>query len=127
MKLCFPVLSAEGLRSQLNPHFGSSPTFLLVDTATKTWEVVNNSNAHHGHGNCQPLAALTGRTVDGVVVGGLGMGALNRLLADGIEVFISGPATVAEALGAFEAGNLPRATPQHTCAGHGHGGGCGNH
>jgi predicted Fe-Mo cluster-binding NifX family protein len=61
-----------------------------------------------------------------MVVGGIGMGALNILNHSGIKVFQAQAPTVRENIALLKEGNLPEFTPQHTCAGHGHGGGCGH-
>ena len=121
MNICMPVTEDRGLESPLSLHFGSAPVFLLVDTATRACRAVPNQNAHHAHGMCQPLAALAGEAVDGLVVGGIGPGALMKLQAKGIEVFRCEHATVAEALAALEAGRLRQVALEHACGHHGHG------
>ena len=121
MNICMPVTEDRGLESPLSLHFGSAPVFLLVDTATLTCRAVPNHNAHHAHGMCQPLAALAGEAVDGLVVGGIGPNALARLGAAGIEVFRCEHATVGEALAALEAGRLRQVSLEDACGHHGHG------
>jgi predicted Fe-Mo cluster-binding NifX family protein len=131
MNICIPVNEDQGLQSEVCAHFGSAPAFLIVDTDSGICRAINNSNQHHGHGMCQPLALLQGESINGVVVGGIGMGALNKFQAANIQVYISDFATVAETVSAFKAGNLKLMQPSMTCAGHGHGqnGAChgGNH
>ena len=90
MKLCFPVPTNEGMDSSVFGHFGSAPTFLLVDTETGTILEAINRDLHHAHGSCSPVRALGGHEVDAVVVGGIGGGALNGLSRAGIRVFHSG-------------------------------------
>ena len=121
MNICMPVTEDRGLESPLSLHFGSAPVFLLVDTATRPCRAVPNQNAHHAHGMCQPLAALAGEAVDGLVVGGIGPGALMKLQAEGIKVFRCEHATVAEALAALEAGTLRQVLLEHACGRHSHG------
>ena len=67
---------------------------------------------------CSPLAALQGEHIDGMAVGGIGMGALTKLQASGIRVFMSEHATVAETVAAFKAGTLRPMTPGNACAHH---------
>ena len=55
MKVAIPVRSDEGLESQVNEHFGSTPMFLIVDTETKTCQAIPNRNQHHAHGMCQAI------------------------------------------------------------------------
>jgi predicted Fe-Mo cluster-binding NifX family protein len=128
MKICVPVARDEGLASQVYGHFGSAPMFLLVDSNSGELRPLANSNQHHAHGMCQPLAALQGQAVDAVLVGGIGGGALSRLQAAGIKVYLARQGSLAEILEAFKAGQLPEASLQHACGGHGAGQqGCGHH
>jgi predicted Fe-Mo cluster-binding NifX family protein len=120
MHICIPVLDDRGLDSQVCAHFGSAPGFMIVDTDTRACRVIGNRNEHHAHGMCQPLAALAGETVDGIVVGGIGMGALMKLQAAGITVYRAMHPTVGETLAAFTAGSLAPVDQNEACAGHGH-------
>jgi predicted Fe-Mo cluster-binding NifX family protein len=118
MQLCVPVIEDQGLNSRVSAHFGSAPAFMIVDTDSGNCRLIVNNNAHHAHGMCQPLAALAGQAVDGILVGGIGMGALMKLQAAGIEVFRAGHATVAEAVAAFKEGTLGAIGQEGACAGH---------
>jgi predicted Fe-Mo cluster-binding NifX family protein len=106
---------------------------MIVDTDSNDCRAIPNQNQHHAHGMCQPLAVLQGEQIDGMVVGGIGMGALNKLNAASIQVFVSNYATVAETIAAYKAGTLQVMQPGMACAGHshgpggGHGGGHGGH
>jgi predicted Fe-Mo cluster-binding NifX family protein len=121
MNLCIPVTQDNGMQSPLSAHFGSAPLFLIVDTDTGACQTILNQNLHHGHGGCQPLRALAGHAVDGVVVGGIGMGAMMKLKAAGIRVYLADQPTVQEAVAACKAGTLQEADPAMACAHHGHG------
>lgn len=128
MNICIPVTEDLGLESPVCGHFGSAPLFMMVDTATGECRAIGNGNQHHQHGMCQPLAALAGEKVDGIVVGGIGMGALSRLMAAGIRVYLAEHPTVALAVEAWKKGTLSEVDPSMACGGHGHGGhGCGGH
>jgi predicted Fe-Mo cluster-binding NifX family protein len=122
MKICFPTETLQGLKSRVYEHFGSAPGFVIVDTETKTVEEINNSDLHHTHGMCQPLKALGGREVDAVAVGGIGMGALMKLQAQGIRVFRVTQGTVGENIQFIVKKNLPEFDARFTCAGHTRGG-----
>ena len=126
MKVCFPVLKAEGLESEVYGHFGSAPVFIVVDTENNNVTSINNSDQHHVHGACNPLKAVNNQKVDAVVVGGIGGGALTRLNQLGIKVFQAQAQTVRENIQMLKDQNLPELTLQHTCAGHGHSNGCGH-
>jgi predicted Fe-Mo cluster-binding NifX family protein len=133
MNLCIPVMSDSGLASEVCPHFGSAPCFLIVDTDSAVCRAIPNTVHSQGHGGgCAPLHLLEGQAVDAMVVGGIGMGALNKLRAANIDVRVSRLRTVQETVDAFKAGTLPSVGDDIACAGHGpqgHGpGGCGgNH
>ena len=130
MKICFPVTSNDGLESQVFDHFGSAPMFLMVDA--KTGEITEqlNQDKGHGHGQCQPLKALAGQTVDAIVVGGIGRGALNGLRQAGLKVFQAQPGSVACNLSQITEGTLPELSLKDVCGGHtgahGHGHGAGH-
>ena len=127
MRICFPTENAQGLNSPVFGHFGSAPAFILVDSETLECETINNSDLHHQHGMCEPVKALGGRPVGGIVVGGIGMGALMKLNKQGIHVYRAFEGTVQENLQFIKDGRLPEMTAEHTCKGHQHGGGCGHH
>ncbi|SHF40178.1 Predicted Fe-Mo cluster-binding protein, NifX family [Desulfacinum infernum DSM 9756] len=124
MRICFPVSQEKGWESPVFGHFGSAPAFVIVDTDSGQLEEVTNGDLHHAHGMCQPLKALGGRQVDGVAVGGIGMGALMKLQAQGITVYRAVEGTVKDNLAMLKEGKLPVFSSDWTCAGHGHAGGC---
>lgn len=121
MNLCIPVLQDLGLASPISGHFGHAPVFLLVDVGNRSTRAIANGHAHHAHGQCSPLASLAGEQLEAMIVSGIGPGAVNHLNAAGIPVFVTGGATVAEALAELDAGTLRRITPAQMCGHHGHG------
>ncbi len=121
MKICIPVTEDKGTASPVSRHFGSAPLFLIVDTESGACRTVPNRNLHHSHGVCAPLSSLAGEGIDGMVVGGIGMGAMAKLGAAGLQVFLSEHATVEETLAAFRAGALKIMSPEMACGRHGHG------
>ncbi|MEJ2642644.1 MAG: NifB/NifX family molybdenum-iron cluster-binding protein [Desulfosarcinaceae bacterium] len=131
MKIAFPTMQDLGLDSPVYNHFGSAATFVIVDTEDDRFDVQSNPDQDHEHGNCQPLAALGGTQVDAVVVGGIGGGALRKLMADGIKIYRAEEGTVAQNLALLKADRLTVFTPDMTCGGHVHIGdkqdGCGHH
>ena len=121
MNICIPVTDDKGLESRVNAHFGSAPIFLVVDTENGACRAISNRNLNHGHGMCQPLLSLAGERVDGMVVGGIGMGALGKLQAANIQVYLSEHPTAAATVEAFKAGKLKVVTPQTACGRHAQG------
>jgi predicted Fe-Mo cluster-binding NifX family protein len=126
MKVCFAVEKDEGINSAVYGHFGSAPVFVMVDTESGSVVSVGNRDMIHVHGACNPIAAIGGKGVEAVVVGGIGAGALNRLNAEGIQVYASRAETVSKNIDLLKEGKLPALTLQHSCAGHQDGGGCGH-
>jgi predicted Fe-Mo cluster-binding NifX family protein len=122
MRIAFPTQDDRGLESPVYGHFGTAPFFVVVDDETGAVEAVSNMDLNHSHGQCQPMKALGRTKVDAVVVGGIGGGALNGLLAAGIRPYQAIEGTVAENLKLFKSGVLPQFTFNQTCAGHGSGG-----
>ena len=119
MNICIPVMEDKGTASPVSQHFGSAPLFMIVDTETGACRAVPNRNAHHGHGLCMPLASLAGERIDGMVVGGIGQGALAKLEATGVRIFLSENVTVEETVAAFKAGALKPMSPKMACGRHG--------
>ena len=116
MNMCIPVTKNSGLESPVSRHFGSAPAFLIVDTESGVCRAIENRDAHHAHGMCHPLAALSGEDIDAVVVGGIGVGALTKLQAAGLDVLLADLPTAGETVAALKAGNLRRATLATACA-----------
>lgn len=121
MNVCIPVNEGNGLKSEVCGHFGSAPMFMIVDTEMGTCRAVDNRNLHHSHGACQPLAALAGERVEAFIVAGIGMGALDRLQAAGISVFLCKPTTAEEVVAELRAGTLSPVSPETACGHHGSG------
>jgi predicted Fe-Mo cluster-binding NifX family protein len=119
MRICIPVNEDKGLDSIVCGHFGSAPCFMIVDTDNLGLEPVVNNNAHHAHGMCQPLAAISGKNVEAIVVGGIGLGALNKLQAGGITVFKAQHNTFRETIDAVKKGSLSQVDAQGACGHHG--------
>ena len=124
MKVAFPIQTDEGLESRVYNHFGSANTFFVVDAETGEGEAVGNADLNHIHGQCQPLAALNGAVVDAIVVGGIGKGALRKLLKAGIKSYRAVEGSVAENLDLFKSGKLPEFPADYDCGGHGKDGTC---
>ncbi len=118
MKVGFAVQGNEGVKSKVYDHFGSAPVFIIVDTEGKDVATVNNRDLHHVHGACNPIKALDGKSVDAMVIGGIGAGALMKLQNEGIRVFRAVEGNVSENLELLKSGKLPEFAVSMTCAGH---------
>lgn len=87
MKICIPTEEPMGLDSVAYGHFGSAPYFLIYDSETKEIEVLNNNEAEHEHGQCNPVTPLKDKGVQAVVVAGMGARALQNLQSMGITAY----------------------------------------
>ncbi|MDQ7779686.1 MAG: NifB/NifX family molybdenum-iron cluster-binding protein [Planctomycetota bacterium] len=125
MKICVPTQDDLGIDSVAYGHFGSAPYFIIHDTETGQTKSLANMDQHHAHGTCSPMSTLDGESVEAVIVGGIGRGAISGLAAAGIKVYRSTNGTVGDNVAALKVGALVELTPQDACAGHGHGSDCG--
>ena len=134
MKIAIPIEDARGLESPVYGHFGSAPAFVVVDSESGAASVIDNRQLGHAHGQCNPIAALAGQTVDALITGGIGGRALELLNAHRIRVYRAPqPVTAAEVLKDFREKGLEEITFSDCCShahgreqGHGHAtdGGC---
>lgn len=119
MTICVPTLTKDGLKAQVHDHFGSAPFFTVCNITNGDIRVIDNTNAHHAHGMCQPLKVLGSVAVGAVVCRGMGAGAVHKLNASGIKAYQTEGNTVSEVLEKYKAGILREITIEGSCAGHG--------
>lgn len=119
MKICMPTMGQGGMEEKVHNHFGSAKFFTVYDTESKELTVIENANAHHSHGACQPLKAISGQGIDIVLTAGIGARAISKINAGGIKVYKMEGNTVEEAIQKFEAGELAEMRSDQACAGHG--------
>ena len=124
MKVGFAVHSDQGIESKVYDHFGSAPAFIIVDTDGKEVLTVNNQDLHHVHGACNPIMALDGKSVEAMVVGGIGSGAITKLNAMGVKVYAAAAPTIKENLEFLIENRLHKLSPFDACRAHQ--GGCGH-
>jgi len=115
MRVGFAVQVNEGVESKVYDHFGSAPAFIIVDTEGEDVQTVNNEDLRHVHGACNPMMALDGRSMDAMVVGGIGAGALTKLNALGIKVYEVGASTVKENLALLGENRLQELSVYNSC------------
>ncbi len=118
MHIAFPVNEDQGLDSPVHNHFGTANYFLIVAAEGGAVQTVSNADLGHAHGQCQPMAALGGHSVDAIVVGNIGAGALKKIQAGGIRAYRGVEGTVSENLSLIKTGKLPEFMMAQTCSGH---------
>jgi predicted Fe-Mo cluster-binding NifX family protein len=104
-------LTAQGrdLTAAIDPNFGRARFFLFVDVDGQLAEVVENIASAHGAG-VQAAQAVSAKGANVVITVSVGPNAYGGLHAAGIEVYTGASGTVQEALTAYRAGKLERAT-----------------
>ena len=115
-------------KEEIFQHFGHTPEFAIFEIADGA--VVSEkrlSTGGSGHGALAALLAL--ESVDVLICGGIGGGAVNALTNAGIQVVGGASGNVKEVAGAFAAGNLEVRADFHCNHHHDHGEGhsCGSH
>jgi predicted Fe-Mo cluster-binding NifX family protein len=119
MNICIPIEKNEGMSTRVFGHFGSAPYFAIYDSDAGTLEIVNNGDLHHAHGQCNPIGALSGRSVNLLVTGGIGARAIERLNSMGIRVCRArAGSTIEDVLGDLAGEGLPEIQVKDACSHH---------
>ncbi len=107
------AVSSQGqdLNAPLDPRFGRAAHFILYDTASDKYEVLDNQtnlNASQGAG-IQAAHAVSRGKAGAVITGHCGPKAFFALQAGGIAVYLCKEKTVEEAIRAYKEGSLEQA------------------
>ncbi len=116
--------SGKDLSSPVDPRFGRCPRFLIVDSETEEFEVLENTAGQATRGaGISAAQVIVNKKVGGVVAGNFGPNAVNVLSSSGIKIFggVTG-ITIKEALEQYKKGELKETTAATTPAGMGRGG-----
>ena len=107
MKIALPV-TTDKVEDQMNRTFGRAPKFMVYDTETDTFEMIDNLqnlNAAQGAG-IQSAQNVAGSGAKAIICENCGPKAYQVLTAAGIEVYISESGKVAELIEKFKKGEL---------------------
>ncbi len=119
MKICIPIEEENGMDSIAYGHFGSAPYFFIFDTIAKDFEVLNNNESEHEHGQCNPVQPLREKGVEAVVVAGMGARALTNLQSIGIKVYrTSETKTIQEIISNFDSIKQEKLSLETSCNHH---------
>jgi predicted Fe-Mo cluster-binding NifX family protein len=115
------AISAQGndLRSAVEARFGRATRFIVLDTDTSEYRVVENlrnQGAAQGAG-IQTAQAVAGLDVDGVVTGHCGPKAFRVLREAGIDVYLEPDGSVESAAARVVSGRIAKAE-QNDVEGH---------
>jgi predicted Fe-Mo cluster-binding NifX family protein len=117
MKICVSS-TANSLDASVDPRFGRSPYFVIVDSETMQFEAIPNvaSSAMGGAGiHAAQIIASKGAKV--LITGNVGPNAFQALSAAGIQIITGAYGTVREAVEKYRRGEL-KGTSAPTVGGH---------
>jgi predicted Fe-Mo cluster-binding NifX family protein len=106
MKICVTATAAD-LNAQIDPRFGRSQYFVIVDSDTMAFEALPNEamNAPGGAG-IQAAQAMVNKGVDAVISGNMGPNAFQVLSTAGVKIATGAYGTVKEAVEMYKSGKL---------------------
>jgi len=107
MKIALPVTS-DKVEDQMNRTFGRAPKFMIYETQTDAFEMVDNAqnlNAAQGAGT-QSAQNVASSGAKAIICKNCGPNAYQVLTAAGIEIYIAESGTVKENIEKFKKGEL---------------------
>lgn len=113
--------SGRWLESDVDYHTGRAACFVLYDTQTETFEVLDNWKCMEcvhwaGVNSANRIVAMD---ADVVIVRHIGPNTFRAFLTANVHVFYTKEMSVVQAIRQFREGKLPPAI-EFNCAGHGH-------
>lgn len=121
MKIAMPYLDGK-----LNPHFGSSREFVVIDSENGkiTGKKIINNEVLHNHGGLAHLLKAEGANV--IIAGGIGRPMAQALQQAGFGVLTGASGEAEQVAQDFLDGKLVTGTSTCNCVGHHHGHGHGH-
>jgi predicted Fe-Mo cluster-binding NifX family protein len=108
MKICI-TSSGTSVDSILDPRFGRAAYFIIVDTKTMEFEVIENSAAAAGSGaGITSGQLMVDKGVEAVITGNVGPNAMNILKTANIEVYRGEAVSAKENVEKFKKGLLEK-------------------
>lgn len=129
MKIAFPVKEKKGLESIMDDHFGMAGYFLIVDSGTRNFEIIENQKTSGEDSKCKTTVLGKNSGVEAVITHCLGDGSRRSLSSSNIKVFQAKKPTVLENLELLEKDELKLFHMFDLCQGKKNKkeGGCGHH
>jgi predicted Fe-Mo cluster-binding NifX family protein len=123
MRIAVSANDNNGLESQVSPHFGRCPYFVLADVdGQEIGSVRTMSNPHYNHHQPgQVPAFIQSQGVDVMLTGGMGGRALGFFRSSGIQPVTGAAGTVKDALQQYLNGELSEGGPCRESVEHQHG------
>jgi len=102
--------TGKTLDSQVDQRFGRAAYFIIVETQTMDFNVLENENAAAvGGAGISAARAMTDAGAEAVLTGNCGPNAAQTLTAAGIKLYTAVAGTVAKAVELFKSGRLTEA------------------
>lgn len=103
--------TGKTLDSEVDPRFGRAACFIIVDTETMDFSLIENENvAAAGGAGISSAKTVIDAGAESVLTGNCGPNAERTLSASGVKLYTGAAGTVAEAVELFKAGKLTQAT-----------------
>ena len=97
--------TGQELTSQVDPRFGRSPYFILINPETKQFQTIENPNVNAmGGAGIQTAQLVANNGIEVVLTGSCGPNAYQILQAAGVKVITGVVGTVVEAVEKFNSG-----------------------
>ena len=120
MKLCV-TSTGQHLDDRVDPRFGRSQYFMIVDSDSLQFEAIQNPAFSSGGGaGIQAAQAVANKGAEVVLTGNVGPNAFNTLQAAGLKIIVGVvDTTVKEAVEGFKAGQYQHVSGPSVGAHHG--------
>jgi predicted Fe-Mo cluster-binding NifX family protein len=106
VKICI-TSSGDNLNSNVDPRFGRCEKFIIIDTETMDYKVIENQNATNAGGaGIQSSQLVASEGVTAVITGNVGPNAYQTLKALNLRIFVGASGTVEQAIEKFKLGKL---------------------
>ena len=103
--------TGKTLDSEVDPRFGRAACFIIVDTETMDFNVIENQSvAAAGGAGISSAKVVIDAAAEAVLTGNCGPNAERTLTAAGVKLYTAAAGTVAEAIELFKSGKLTEAT-----------------
>ena len=102
--------TGKTLDSEVDPRFGRAACFIIVDTETMDFSVIENeSAAAAGGAGISSAKVVIDAGAEAVLTGNCGPNAERTLTAAGVKLYTGATGTVAEAIELFKSGKFTQA------------------